>query len=159
MQKVQGVVVPLRFLLAFTFAALVLGQVFTIPGTFAHMAEQSPEDASLRWPLTILAVLVLGCIQVVIVCTWKLLTMVRDDRIFSEGSLVWVDAIVWAIGAGWLLLLAASTYVASTSEDPELPALLTVVLSAGAVLGLLMIVMRALLQQAITLRTDMEAVI
>jgi peptidoglycan/LPS O-acetylase OafA/YrhL len=85
--------------------------------------------------------------------------MVRDDRIFSDDSLVWVDAIVWAIGAGWLLLLAASTYVASSSEDPELPALLTVVLSAGAVLGLLMIVMRALLQQAIALRTDMEAVI
>ena len=100
MELVQRVVVPLRVLLASTFVALVLGQVFSLPGTFAHMAEESPEDAYLRWPLTVAAVLELICVQVVIVCTWRLLTMVRDDRIFSERSLAWVDAIVGAIVAG-----------------------------------------------------------
>ena len=159
MELVQRVVLPLRVLLASTFVALVLGQVFALPGTFAHMAEESPEDAYLRWPLTVVAVLELVCVQVVIVCTWRLLTMVRDDRIFSERSLVWVDAIVGAIVAGWVLLLGVATYLASVSEDPEVPAFLAVMVLAGAVLGLLMVVMRALLQQAITLRTDMEAVI
>jgi peptidoglycan/LPS O-acetylase OafA/YrhL len=159
MEMVQRVVVPLRVLLASTFVALVLGQLFSLPGTFAHMAEESPEDAYLRWPLTVVAVLELVCVQVVIVCTWRLLTMVRDDRIFSERSLVWVDAIVGAIVAGWVLLLGVATYLASVSEDPEVPAFLAVMVLAGAVLGLLMVVMRALLQQAITLRTDMEAVI
>ena len=159
MELVQRVVVPLRVLLASTFVALVLGQVFSLPGTFAHMAEESPQDAYLRWPLTAIAVLELVCVQVVIVCTWRLLTMVRDDRIFSERSLVWVDAIVAAIVAGWVLLLGVATYLASVSEDPEVPAFLAVLVLAGAVLGLLMVVMRALLQQAITLRTDMEAVI
>ena len=159
MELVQRVVVPLRVLLASTFVALVLGQVFSLPGTFAHMAEESPGDAYLRWPLTVVAVLELVCVQVVIVCTSRLLTMVRDDRIFSERSLVWVDAIVGAIVAGWVLLLGVATYLASVSEDPEVPAFLAVMVLAGAVLGLLMVVMRALLQQAITLRTDMEAVI
>ena len=159
MEMVQRVVVPLRVLLASTFVALVLGQLFSLPGTFAHMAEESPEDAYLRWPLTVVAVLELVCVQVVIVCTWRLLTMVRDDRIFSERSLVWVDAIVGAIVAGWVLLLGVATYLASVSEDPEVPAFLAVMVLAGAVVGLLMVVMRALLQQAITLRTDMEAVI
>ncbi len=159
MEMVQRVVLPLRVLLASTFVALVLGQVFSLPGTFAHMAEESPQDAYLRWPLTVVAVLELVCVQVVIVCTWRLLTMVRDDRIFSERSLVWVDAIVGAIVAGWVLLLGVATYLASVSEDPEVPAFLAVLVLAGAVLGLLMVVMRALLQQAITLRTDMEAVI
>jgi peptidoglycan/LPS O-acetylase OafA/YrhL len=159
MELVQRVVVPLRVLLASTFVALVLGQVFSLPGTFAHMAEESPEDAYLRWPLTVVAVLELVCVQVVIVCTWRLLTMVRDDRIFSERSLVWVDVIVGAIVAGWVLLLGVATYLASVSEDPEVPAFLAVMVLAGAVLGLLMVVMRALLQQAIALRTDMEAVI
>ena len=37
--------------------------------------------------------------------------------------------------------------------------LLLLILVAGAVLGLLMVVMRALLRQATTLRTDMDAVI
>ena len=58
-----------------------------------------------------------------------------------------------------MLLLGVATYLASVSEDPEVPAFLAVMVLAGAVLGLLMVVMRALLQQAITLRTDMEAVI
>lgn len=110
-----------------------------------------------------LAVSVSGlvCVQVVIVSTWKLLTMVRDDRIFSEASLVWVDAIVWAIFAAWVLLLGLFIYlgVSVGFDDPALPLTLMLMVVAGAVLGLLMVVMRALLRQATTLRTDMEAVI
>jgi hypothetical protein len=159
MSKVRRVVVPLRILLACAFAALVVGQLLSLPVSFAAMAEESPDRAFLRWPLTVFAVLELACVQVVIVCTWRLLTMVEDDRIFSERSLVWVDAIVGAIAAGWLLLLGMSTYLASIADAPGLPAVLMVMVLAGAVLGLLMVVMRALLQQAITLRADMEAVI
>lgn len=159
MTTVHRLVLPLRILLASTFVLLLLGQVFSLPGMFAHMAEESPEDAHLRWPLTAWSVLVVLCLQVVIVCTWQLLTMVKEDRIFSERSFVRVDGIIAAIGAGWLLLLGMSIYVASISDDPENPAGLTVMLMVGAVLGLLIVVMRALLRQATALRTDMESVI
>ena len=141
------------------FGILVLFQVMSFPGQFAHMAEESPDLASLRWPLTIVAELVLLCVQIVIVCTWKLLTMVKDDRIFSERSLVWVDAIVWAIGAAWAVLAGVLLYVGFTGDDPGLPLLLTALLLGGAVLGLLMIVMRTLLLRATTLRTELETVI
>ena len=87
MQKIHLAVAPLRVLLVLLFAFLVLFQVMSLPGQFAHMAEESPELAYLRWPMTTVAVLELLCVQVVIVCTWKLLTMVKDGRIFSEGSL------------------------------------------------------------------------
>lgn len=159
MDNLQRVVVPLRILLALMFLAMVVGQSLSMPGAFAHMAEESPERADLRWPLTIFSVLELLCVQVVIVCTWRLLTMVQDDRIFSERSLVWVDAIVWTIAAAWLMLAAVWIYIGSIADDPGLPVLLTAMVLAGAVLGLLMIVMRALLRQAITLRVDMESVI
>src|SRR5687767_514579 len=96
---------PLRVLLVLLFVALVAAQVLAVPGTLTEMAQNSPELAPLRVPLLVVSVLWLVCAQVVIVCTWKLLTMVKDDRIFSEASLVWVDAIVWAIAAAWLLLL------------------------------------------------------
>jgi hypothetical protein len=101
---------------------------------------------------------------VVIVCTWKLLTLASHDRIFSAGALPWVDAIVWAIAVGWAMLLGAFVcayyfVIDEVSDDPVLPALLLVLLLVGAVVGLLMLVMRALLRQATTLRTDMEAVI
>ena len=50
-------------------------------------------------------------------------------------------------------------YLAPKFEDPAPALILILMLSVGAVLGLLMVVMRALLRQATTLRTDMEAVI
>lgn len=159
MQKTRLAVIALRILLVMTFALLVVFQTLSFPGQFAHMAEETPELAYLRWPLTALAVLELMCVQVVIVSTWKLLTMVKRDRIFSRAALAWVDAIVWAVLVAWVLLLGLFLYLAINSGGPGLPLLLLLMLVGGAVLGLLMLVMRALLLQATGLRTDMEAVI
>lgn len=159
MIDVRRAVVPLRVFLVLLFALLVMLQTFSLPGQFAHMAEESPDDAHLRWPLTLLAVFWILCVQVVVVCTWRLLTLVERDEIFSDGALRWVDGIVAAIGAAWVVLCGVFLAAGFTADDPGLPLLLFVVLLAGAVLGLLMVVMRALLRQATSLRTDMEAVI
>ncbi len=164
MPHTHQVVLPLRILLALVFAALVAAEMFAVPGMLPDLPDPSLEQSFIRW--TMLAVLVLGllCVQVVIVCTWKLLTLVAHDRIFSASSLPWVNAIVWAIAVGWVMLLG--TFVCAyyfiideVSDDPVLPALLLLLLLVGAVLGLLMVVMRALLRQATALRADMEAVI
>lgn len=159
------IVLPLRVLLAMVFAALVVAQTFSLPGQFAHMAEESPEAAPLAWVLLAFWVLELLCVQVVIVCTWRLLTLVKDDRIFSNSSLRWVDVIVWSFVAAWVLLLSLSAsltafiYFTPELRDPGLPMLLFGVVLIGAVVVLLMVLMRALLRQATILRTDMEAVI
>ncbi|MEU9509182.1 DUF2975 domain-containing protein [Micromonospora sp. NPDC048170] len=150
---------PLRVFLVVLFGILVVFQTLSLPGQFAHMAEESPDQAHLRWPMTAVTVFWVLCIQVVIVSTWKLLTLVRNDRIFSDAALAWVDTIVWAIVAAWMVLLGVFLYVGFGATDPGLPLLLFLMLVGVAVLGLLMVVMRALLRQATTLRTDMEAVI
>ncbi|WP_324274608.1 DUF2975 domain-containing protein [Blastococcus brunescens] len=164
MTHLRHVVLPLRILLVIVFGGLVAAQIWALPGLLPDLAEPTLERSVMRW--TMLAVSVLGvvCVQVVVVCTWKLLTMVTDDRIFSASALRWVNAIVWAVAVGWLMLLG--TFVCSyyfivdeVSDDPVLPALLLLLLLIGAVLGLLLVVMRALLRQATTLRADMEAVI
>ena len=152
-------VAPLRVFLVLLFAVLVVFQTVSLPGQFAYMAEQSPELADLRWPMTTVTVFWVLCIQVVIVSTWKLLTLVKNDRIFTHASLAWVNAIVWAVVAAWVALLGVFLYFGFRAEDPGLPLLLFLMLTGIAVLGLLMVVMRALLRQATTLRTDMEAVI
>ncbi|WP_309125948.1 DUF2975 domain-containing protein [Kocuria sp.] len=159
MNAKHRVVAPLRIFLVLLFGILVLFQVMSLPGQFAHMARESPEMAYLRWPATAVTVFWVLCAQVVIVATWKLLTLVKKDRIFSAASLVWVDAIVWAVGSAWAVLLGVFLYVGFNAEDPGLPLLLFLMLTGLTVLGLLMMVMRALLRQATTLRTDMEAVI
>ena len=159
MMKTQRLVVVLRILLGLAFAVLVIAQFVALPVSFGRWAEESPELADLRWPMLTVSILALLCVQVVIVCTWRLLTMVKEDRIFSEGSFVWVHAILAAMGGAWVLLLGTFVYLLVLGDLPALQAALLLALVALAVLGLLMVVMRALLRQATTLRTDMEAVI
>jgi Protein of unknown function (DUF2975) len=152
-------VAALRVFLVLLFGVLVVFQVMSLPGQFAHMARQSPDLAYLRWPLTVITIFWVVCVQVVIVCTWRLLTLVKKDRIFSEASLRWVDVILWAIGAAWTVLVGVLLYFGFGADDAGIPLLLFLLAVGVGVVGLLMVVMRALLRQATTLRTDMEAVI
>lgn len=159
MHKTERLVGVLRVLLASAFIALGVAQVRVVPAVYDDWVREAPERAVSGWLLAV-ALLELLCVQVVIVCTWRLLTLVRDDRIFSEDSLLWVNVIVGAMAAAWLLLLGAFLSVIGPGGPPGLsPVLLLLGLVAGAVVGLLMVVMRALLRQATSLRTDMEAVI
>ncbi len=155
----RRVVALLRVFLVLLFGLLVLLQTFSLPGQFAYMAQESPDFAYLRWPMTAISGFLLLCVQVVIVCAWKLLTLVKNDRIFSEASFVWVNTILGAITAAWVVLLGVFLYVGFHATDPGVPILLFLLLVGVAVVGLLMVVMRALLRQAAGLRADMEAVI
>jgi Protein of unknown function (DUF2975) len=159
MRKTYLAVTALRILLVVAFALLLLFQVMSLPGQFAHMAAESPQLAYLQWPLTVFSIVELLCVQAVIVSTWKLLTLVKHDRIFSKSSLTWLDVIVSAVVAAWILLLGVFLFVGFNADDPGMPLLLFLFVVAGAVLGLLLVVLRAVLRQAITLRTDMDAVI
>ncbi|HEU5486211.1 MAG TPA: DUF2975 domain-containing protein [Microlunatus sp.] len=152
-------VLPLRICLVVLFVVLVVLQVMSFPGQFAHMARQSPELAYLRWPLTALAAFWLLCAEVVVVATWRLLSFVTSDRIFSEPAFRWVNAIIAAIVAAWVVLAALWLWVGWHADDPGLPLLMFLLVVGLAVVGLLMIVMRSLLRQATTLRGEMEAVI
>ena len=159
MIKQSHVVAALRVFLVLLFGVLVMLQTFSLPGQFAHMAKEAPEDAHLRWPATFVAAFLILCMQVVIVATWKLLTRVKEDQIFSDASFVWVDAIIGAIAAAGLVLLGVLLFVGFQANDPGLPLLLFLMLVAVSVLALLMLVMRALLRQATALRSEMETVI
>jgi Protein of unknown function (DUF2975) len=165
MLDVKWVVLPLRILLVLAFGFLLVMEFFSIPGDILHDLGRSPEAAHLLLPMLVVAELVMVGAQVIIVCTWKLLTMVKKDRIFSDDSLAWVDGIVWTLAIGWVLFAGLSAYLTAviyfTPElrDPGFPLLLFGITLMGAVFVLLVMVLRALLRQATTLRTDMEAVI
>lgn len=55
-----------------------------------------------------------------------------------------VDLIVWAIGAGWVVLVGVFLYVGFNADDPGGPILRFLLTMGVTVLGLLMVVMRAL---------------
>ncbi|MFJ9780248.1 DUF2975 domain-containing protein [Amycolatopsis sp. NPDC101161] len=149
----------LRVFLVVLFGVLLVFQTLSLPGGIAYTTSQNPHDAPLRWPLTAIAVFLVLCVQVVLVATWQLLTLVKKDRIFTTASLKWVDLIVWAIAAAWLVFAGMLIFVGFNADDPGMPMVLFLVTVGITVFGLLMVVMRALLRQATTLRSDMEAVI
>lgn len=164
MTHLRRIVLPLRVLLVIVFAGLLATQLRAVPAVLPDLADPSLEQSVMRWTMGAAAVLGLVCVQVVLLCTWVLLTKVTQDRIFSTDALRWVDGIVRASVVGWTMLLVAfvcSYYfiIDEVSDDPVLPALLLVSLLVGAVAGLLVVVLRALLRQATNLRADMEAVI
>ena len=161
----RWVVVPLRVLLVLVFLGLVVAQFMSLPGEFRQQAEEHPEAGFLPWLLLTFAILEVICFQIVIVCTWRLLTLVGADRIFSEKSFVWVDVIVWTMVAAWLLLAGIAAYLVGVIyftpdlRDPGTPILLTGMVLIGGVVVLTIVVLRALLRQAAVLQSDLEEVI
>ena len=158
MLTTQKVVYVLRGLLVLAFAAVVVLQVMSVPGTLAYNAEQS-KDPLWHIPLLVVLETELVCAQVVLVAIFVLLGMVQQDRIFSDAAFRWVDVILAAMAFAWVVWAGLGAFIFLTSDDPGLPLVMSIMLLAGAVIGLLMLVMRALLKQATTLRTDMDAVI
>ena len=57
-----------------------------------------------------------------------------------------------------MVLVGAFLVVGFNADDPGLPLLLFLLVVGVSVLGLLMVVLRALLRQATALRTDMQGV-
>lgn len=159
MHATRRLVPVLRILLVLAFVALLTGQLVAVPRVFDAWSSEVTETFGTTWPMLVVPVLELLCVQVVVVCTWRLLTLVEQDRIFSDDAFVWVNAITGAIAAAWLLLAAWAAYLLVVGSAGWLVVLLALLLVAGAVLGLLMVVLRALLRQATTLRADMAEVI
>ena len=55
-------VAALRVFLVVLFAVLVVFQTLSLPGQFAAMAREEPDQAHLRWPVTAIAVFLVLCV-------------------------------------------------------------------------------------------------
>ena len=165
MPIVARLIFPLRALLVLVFLGLLVAEFLSFPGQFLSSAGEGPGTDPWRLPMLLFWEAEAVCLQVVIVCVWQLLSLVRRDRIFTAASMRWVDVIVWAFIVAWLLLavlagsLVAYIYITPELRDPGAPMVLTGITLIGAVLVLLVVLMRDLLRQATSLRTDLEGVI
>lgn len=158
--KSRVVVDLLRVLLGGGLLVILFLQLIGLPWLSGVMAEDLPGEAHMRWPILALAVMGLGCVQVGIICTLRLLGFTRRGEVFSARALCWVDGIIGAFLAGSLVCLATLAYQSSTVAGPPVWMLLLLVgVLVGIGTALLMVVMRTLLVQASTLRAEMDAVI
>ena len=94
-------------------AAMLVGSVFVelvmVPLFWKDLDEAS---AGVRVPVVAIVVLGIVCVQVVAVCVWRLLTMVRRDTVFSDGAFRYVDVIAGRSTTASLLTFALGVVLA-----------------------------------------------
>lgn len=159
----QTKIVILRVVIALALLGSLVVQTVLVPLIWIDL-DGSP--LWLRVGFVTIAVLGVLTMQVFAVCVWMLLTKVRRGSIFQPSSFRYVDVIIGAIAAAAVLAFALAVLFAPTDIAPGLVAL---VCGAALVLGgmaLLVVVMKALLRQAIdreaeaqTLRDELGEVI
>ncbi|MEU7010628.1 DUF2975 domain-containing protein [Streptomyces sp. NPDC046332] len=147
-------VLALRAVLVTVLAGTVCVQALMV---WALVSGSDPEDGSLPLtPLRVITVLGLVSAQVVMVCVWRLVTMVRRGTVFSHTAFRYVDVVIGAIVAAALVWFAVTALNAPGQRDD--PGVTVIMGGVGlAILGvaLIVLVLRTLLAQAVA--RDVEA--
>jgi hypothetical protein len=130
----RATILALRIVIALALAGSVVVQAMIVPAIWLDLV-----GAPLGIRITVVTIVFLGVftIQVFAVCVWMLLAKVRRGSVFSESSFVYVHVIGEAA-----------------------PGIVGLVGGAGLVLGgmaLLVVVMKALLRQAIEREREAKA--
>lgn len=150
----------LRAMIAGLIVLLLFVQVVMIPGVAGETARRNPDLAYLEVPGIIGAVLFLVLVEIVLVCVFALLSLVRADRIFSPHAFRWVDLIIGTMLAAAALLIASFVVLAvGRAVNPSILVLGVLGVVVSLSLALLVGVMRGLLRKALQLEQDLSEVV
>lgn len=156
----RSTIIILKALIAVLLALLVLCQVVVVPAVAAQSAVRYWQIAYFEVPGMIVGILFLVCVQVVLVCVWRLLSLVREDSIFSDSAFPNVDLSLAAVAFATALVLIALLALSLTGFlTPSITLLLLLGVVVGSGLSLLIFVMRGLLRKAAQLEHDLSEVV
>lgn len=153
----------LRVVIALSLLGSLFVQAVMLPLLWIDL-----HNAPLAPRIAIIAIIALGIVtlQVCAVCVWILLTLVRRGSVFSARAFRYVDVIIGAVATASLLTFAMAVVLAPTDIAPGIVGLFC---GAGLVIAgvaLVVVVMRALLRQAMNreveaaqLRSELNEVI
>jgi hypothetical protein len=160
-------VVAVRVVLAMVLAGSVFVQAVMVPLMAIDLEEADPGVGHLQVPFAVIMVLGIVTVQVTVVCVWQLVTMVRRGTVFSPRAFRYVDVMIGAAAGAAVLAMALAVVLAPGDAVP--PGMVLLVCGAAVVaagIGLVVLVMRTLLAQAISreaealeLRAELEEVI
>jgi hypothetical protein len=144
----------LRAVLVVLLVGTVLVQALMV---WTLVSGSDPEDGSLPLtPLRVITILGLVSAQVVLVCVWRLVTMVRRRTVFSPAAFRYVDAVIGAIVAAALVWFAVTILNAPGQRaDPGVTVIMGGIGLAILGVALIVLVLRMLLAQAVA--RDVEA--
>lgn len=149
-------VLALRVVLAMVLAGSLFVQAVMVPLLAVDLDGLEPEYSYVRTALVVVVVLGIVTIQVVLVCVWRLLTMVRRGTVFSHAAFRYVDIVIGAVAAAALLTFGLGVILAP--GEAVAPGVVLLIGGAGvlvACVALIVVVLRMLLTQAVA--RDAEA--
>lgn len=136
----------LKVVLSIFFALSLMLQFLSFPGQFRYMAEQEPENANLRWPLTALAFTMILAVQIIVVSVWKIVDALERE-LGKRTQLKFVNFAIAALSYIWLVMASGLILLLLNADDPGLPVVITVIETAVTSVGLLFLFYRRLLNR------------
>jgi hypothetical protein len=159
----QFTLVVLRGVIAVALAGSLAVQGVLVPLLWIDL-EGTPDW--FRVSIVVLVVLGILTLQVAAVCIWQLLTRVRRGSVFTPGSFRYVNVIIGAISTAAVVVALMAVALAPTAMAPGAVGLVCGLALVVAGIALLMVVMRALLVQAVDreaeaghLRSELDGVV
>lgn len=145
-------VVALRAVLALALAGALFVQVVMMAALIWGDLGDGELSEGAVVAVVVLVVLGLAAMQVTAVCVWRLLTMARRGTVFSLAAFRYVDVVIGAVFTASLLVFGVGVAVApGEAVAPGVVLLVGGVALVVAGIGLIVLVMRALLAQAVAL--------
>ncbi len=151
----SGALAALRVVIAIALTGSLVVQVGMVALLWLDTDE---EPTGISVSLVVIGVLGVLTLQVVGVCIWRLLTMVRRGTVFSAAAFRYVDMVISAIAAAAVLVFSVAVVARfanhATPGDEIAPGLVGLICGLALVVAgvaLVVYVMRALLAQAVTL--------
>jgi hypothetical protein len=146
----------LRGVIAVLSAGSVLVQGVMVPLLAADLDDLDADMAHVRTPVLVIVVLGVVTVQAVLVCVWRLVTMVRRDTVFSHAAFRYVHGVIGAMVAASVLVFALGVVLApGEAVAPGVVLLLGGVSLAVLGVALIVLVLRLLLAKAVA--RDIEA--
>jgi hypothetical protein len=160
-------VLALRVVVVALMGGSIFVQTVTSPLLARDLTDANPAATGVKVALIVLIVLGVLCAEVVLVCTWRLLTMVKRGTVFSHAAFRYVDVVIGTFVVAALILFVATAVLAPGDAVPS--AFVFLVGGAGVAVigvGLVVLVVRTLLAQAVDrdaearkLRSELDEVI
>jgi hypothetical protein len=141
-----ALIVATRFVVALSLLGSVLVQAVVLPLVWVDLAGETMLG---RVIIVTIAALSIFCLQVVGICIWRMLTLVRGGLVLSAASLRSLNVTIGAIITLSVLVVVLAVALAPGEAAPGIVGLLCGVALVIAGASLVVAVIRGLLVQAI----------
>ncbi len=146
-------IVLLRVVIALSFAGSLFVQFWMMPIIWNDLSDL-PDW--LRLTAVILLILEIVALQVVAVCIWQLLTLMRRGTVFSNAAFRYVDVVIGAITAGSVITAVIAVMLVPGETAPGVVGLICGASLVIAGVALVVYVLRMLLRQAVSREVEAE---